>query len=116
MNGHYSTLAEFWPFYVSEHLNPTNRKLHFAGTTLALILALMAFFLKARSLAVCALITPYAFAWTGHFGFEKNRPATFKYPLLSLRADFKMYALTWRGAMDAEIVRLSSELRRLRKS
>jgi hypothetical protein len=27
----------------------------------------------------------------GHFFFEKNRPATFKYPLYSLMGDWKMF-------------------------
>ena len=33
----------------------------------------------------------YGFAWIGHFGFEKNRPATFKHPLYSLAGDWVMY-------------------------
>ncbi len=115
MNGQYSTLDEFWPFYVSEHLNPTNRKLHFWGTTAGLVLGLEAINAFSAGLVAAALVVAYGCAWIGHFVFEKNRPATFKYPLLSFRADFRMYALIATGRMDAEIVRLSSELRALRK-
>ena len=67
------------------------------------------------SLIAVALIAAYGFAWTGHYFFEKNRPATFNHPFLSFRADFRMYALIWRGAMSAEILTLASELRRLRR-
>eukprot|EP00164_Ancoracysta_twista_P004051 GFYU01005436.1.p2 GENE.GFYU01005436.1~~GFYU01005436.1.p2 ORF type:complete len:201 (+),score=42.33 GFYU01005436.1:40-603(+) len=34
------------------------------------------------------LIAGYAFAWVGHFYFEKNKPATFIYPIYSLAGDF----------------------------
>lgn len=33
----------------------------------------------------------YAFAWVGHFFFEKNKPATFKYPFYSFAGDFAMW-------------------------
>jgi hypothetical protein len=33
----------------------------------------------------------YGFAWTGHYFFEKNKPATFQYPLYSLISDFKLF-------------------------
>ncbi|MFL6648858.1 MAG: Mpo1-like protein, partial [Sulfurifustaceae bacterium] len=33
----------------------------------------------------------YGFAWVGHFGFEKNKPATFEYPFYSLACDFVMF-------------------------
>ncbi len=114
MNGQISSLEEFWPFYVSQHLNPVNRCLHFYGTTLGLILGLAAFLWRAPLLAVAALAAGYGFAWVGHFFYERNRPATFAYPLLSLRADLRMYGLTLRGKMDTEILTLTKELKRLR--
>jgi len=114
MNGQYSTLDEFWPFYVSQHLNPTNRRLHFVGTTMGLVFLALSVLLFAPALIFAALIAGYGFAWVGHFFFEKNRPATFTYPWLSFRADFRMYATMWRGEMSAEIARLKPELSRLR--
>jgi hypothetical protein len=96
----------FWPFYVAQHSRPGTRALHFAGTTLALLfLAAGAATLRPYLLA-WALFSGYAFAWVGHFFVEKNRPATFQYPLWSLRGDFRMYAMMWRGRMGAEARRL----------
>lgn len=105
----YQTFEEFWPFYVRQHAHPTNRKLHFLGTTLALIN--LARFVATRNPRYL-LYTPlsgYFFAWAGHFLVEKNRPATFTYPLESLRADFKMYGLMWTGKMDAEVEKALQE-------
>ncbi len=114
MNAGFSTLDDFWPFYVSQHLNPINRRLHVYGTSLGIIFAFGALFFRAPVLAVAALIVAYGFAWAGHFFYEKNRPATFTYPLLSFRADFRMYWLTLNGQMGAEILLLTKELKRLR--
>jgi hypothetical protein len=33
----------------------------------------------------------YGFAWVGHFFFEKNKPATFQYPLYSFIGDWVMF-------------------------
>src|SRR4051812_39796599 len=105
MNGQFSTLDEFWPFYLSQHLNRGTRALHFIGTTLGLLLAALAVLRRAPRLAAAALACAYGCAWIGHFCFEKNAPATFKHPLLSLRADFRMYAHMWRGGLEDEIRR-----------
>lgn len=114
MPDEFTTLDEFWPFYVSQHLNPINRTLHAYGTSLALLLAASALIWQAPSLAVLAVVVAYAFAWIGHFFYEKNRPATFTYPWLSLRADFRMYRLTLLNEMDAEILMRTKDLKRLR--
>ncbi|MBX3270800.1 MAG: DUF962 domain-containing protein [Sandaracinaceae bacterium] len=134
------SLEEFWPFYLSEHRDPTSRKLHFVGTTgflasivgaavtnpigFPLAAAGFAAVLKkgldaekdappfahvAALLGLGTLASPvffpvgvacaYGFAWAGHFGFEKNRPASWTYPLYSLTSDFKMYAHMLRGRL-----------------
>jgi uncharacterized membrane protein YGL010W len=82
---------DFYPFYLSEHRNPTCRKLHFAGSTL--VLALLAAGLVTGKWWFFALmpLAGYGFAWVGHFAFEKNRPATFKNPGYSFAGDWVMY-------------------------
>lgn len=87
----FTSLKEFYPFYLSEHQNFTSRILHFIGTTL-LILSLFTgmLFHDWRFIAAIPVIG-YSFAWVGHFFFEKNKPATFKYPLYSLVSDFLLF-------------------------
>ena len=93
----YASMAEFYPFYLSEHANRTSRRLHFAGTSLGLfwiaaaIVTLNAWFLLG------GLVSGYAFAWVGHFFFEKNRPATFSYPFFSFAGDWVMWSEILRG-------------------
>jgi hypothetical protein len=105
MDEPFQTFEEFWPFYVHEHAHPMNRALHFVGTT-GVLVCLGTALLTGRPLAlVAAPILGYGCAWVGHFFVEKNRPATFKYPLWSLRADFVMYWKMLTRQMDAELRR-----------
>jgi hypothetical protein len=100
--------SEFWPFYVSQHLNPINRRLHFVGTSGVMVLLLAALTLSWKFL----LLTPlagYGFAWVGHFFFERNKPATFQYPVWSLIGDFHMYTLMWRRKMGELVERIHVE-------
>jgi hypothetical protein len=99
-----STFEEFWPFYVAQHQDPVNQALHFLGTSLALA-ALAASATLAPWWALTAPLAGYGPAWVGHFGFEKNKPATFRHPLWSLRGDLRMYGLLWRGRMEPELAR-----------
>ena len=102
----YKTYEEFWPYYVGEHSNATCRNLHFVGTSLAILNLVLAIVTLNPWHLLGAVISGYFFAWLGHFVFEKNRPATFTYPLWSLRGDFRMYFLMLTGRMSAEIARL----------
>ncbi|QHS10234.1 DUF962 domain-containing protein [Sinimarinibacterium sp. NLF-5-8] len=87
----YATFAEFYPYYLSEHSNRTCRRLHFIGSSLGVILLVLAVITVNGWLILAALIQGYAWAWVGHFFFEHNKPATFKYPLLSFRGDWVMW-------------------------
>ena len=109
MSERIKTYGEFWPFYLSQHANPTNRVLHFVGTT-GTILCLLAAGVTLNPLYVLlAAISGYGFAWFGHFIIEKNRPATFTYPLWSLASDFKMYWYILTGKIGDELVRAGVE-------
>lgn len=87
----YQTFSEFYPYYLSEHSNSVCRELHFVGSTLALICLCALMITGQWWFLPLALVSGYGFAWTGHFFFEKNRPATFKYPLYSFMGDWVMY-------------------------
>ena len=88
----YKSFEDFYPFYLGEHANLICRRLHFIGTSgIVIVVALVI----AQVLPVVWLwaipILGYGFAWIGHFFFEKNRPATFKYPFYSFLGDWVMY-------------------------
>ena len=87
----FKTFAEFYPFYLEEHANRTSRRLHFIGTSIALALLITALVLQIGWLVVLAIVQGYAFAWVGHFFFEHNKPATFKYPRFSFIGDWRLW-------------------------
>lgn len=93
----FHSFAEFYPFYLSEHSDRTCRRLHFAGSTLAL--ACLAMLVASRNplWLLAGVLVGYGFAWIGHFGFEKNKPASFKRPLYSFMGDWVMYKDIWTG-------------------
>ena len=91
MNKEYKTFAEFYPFYLAEHSNQTCRRLHFIGSSLVIVVLLYALFSGRLSFLFLLPVIGYGFAWIGHFVFEKNRPATFQYPLYSLAGDWVMF-------------------------
>jgi hypothetical protein len=107
MSERIQTFAEFWPYYLGEHKRPGTRMLHLVGTTLAVCIALTAVATGRWWLLLGALVSGYAFAWVGHFFVEHNRPATFRYPLWSFAADFKMWVLALRGRLPHELRRVA---------
>ena len=109
MAGRYTSFEQFWPFYLHEHSDATNRRLHFAGTNLVNAVIIAAFAQGKPMLLLLCPLFGYGFAWFGHFIVERNRPATFQYPLWSLRGDYKLYFLMlrgqlWHGKPDVQVV------------
>jgi hypothetical protein len=87
----FQRFADFYPYYLSEHRNRTCRRLHVIGTTLVLLIVGASLVSANARLLIAAPVAGYAFAWLGHFFFEKNRPATFRHPWYSLLGDFAMF-------------------------
>ncbi len=87
----FASFADFYPFYLAEHSNLICRRLHFVGSTLSLLCLASLFVTGNFWYLLLSLLLGYGFAWTGHFFFEHNKPATFKYPFYSFMGDWKMY-------------------------
>ncbi|MDH5366075.1 MAG: DUF962 domain-containing protein [Cyclobacteriaceae bacterium] len=87
----YTSLREFYPYYLSEHSNATCRTLHFVGTFMVFCILFWGLFTQTWWGLAFIPLTGYGFAWVGHFFFEKNKPATFQYPIFSLASDFMLF-------------------------
>jgi hypothetical protein len=87
----YRSFGDFYPFYLAQHADRTCRRLHFAGTSLGLAAALHAFSTLNFWWLGAGVAAGYLFAWIGHVFFEKNRPATFTYPVYSFLGDCVMW-------------------------
>ena len=91
MADRYTTFREFYPFYLSEHRHAVCRRLHFVGSLLVLVAIALAVVTRNAWWLAAAPLAGYGCAWIGHFFFEKNRPATFSYPIYSLLGDWVMF-------------------------
>jgi hypothetical protein len=87
----YRSFAEFYPYYLTQHDKRMCRRAHFIGTSMAIAAIAQAVVSRHAWWLLLAPVCGYGGAWVGHFFFEKNKPATFGYPLLSFRADWVMY-------------------------
>ena len=101
----HQSFETFWPFYLREHSRPQTRALHYVGTSLVVAIAIYALITANWWLLLAMPVAGYFFAWVAHFGVERNRPATFTYPLWSLGADFKMWWLWLTGRLAPELDR-----------
>jgi hypothetical protein len=99
---HFDSFEEFYPYYLNEHRNRMCKFLHFLGTCL-LLTTFVGILLTGHWSQLWLLpVFGYGFAWLGHFGFEKNRPASFKFPAYSLRGDFQMFYDLLTGRLSFE--------------
>ncbi|EYC51071.1 membrane protein [Hylemonella gracilis str. Niagara R] len=93
----FTRFADFYPYYLGEHRDRTCRRLHFAGSSLALICLGLLLATGGWFWLPAGLVCGYGFAWLGHFVFEKNKPASFKRPFYSFMGDWAMYKDIWTG-------------------
>ena len=99
----YKSFWSFYPYYLTEHSDLTNRTLHFIGTAGLFAILVAAIALQKWWMLALIPVFGYGFAWVGHFFIEKNRPATFTYPLYSLASDFVMFWHTLTGQIGKKL-------------
>ena len=84
------SFSEYYKQYLTLHQNKWNRRLHALGQVATILFVLACI---GGSLWWALLLTPlivYPFAWSGHFFFEKNKPAAFSNPLWAKACDWVM--------------------------
>ncbi|MEP6485057.1 MAG: DUF962 domain-containing protein [Rudaea sp.] len=91
MPSRYASFRDFYSFYLTEHSNRTSRRLHVIGSTLVLAVLIVALATQRWTWLWLLPLIGYGFAWVGHYFFERNRPATFTYPLYSFIGDWVMW-------------------------
>lgn len=96
----FNSFSEFYPYYLLQHANPICRWLHVTGLLSAVTLASTSLISGRFFWLLAVPVVGYMFSWVGHFIFEKNKPATFGYPLYSLMGDFVMVAQTFTGRLQ----------------
>jgi len=94
LSGHtgrrYASFSEFYLQYLAAHQNSTSRRLHVAGTSLALLSVGAAVTTRRWKWLAFAPVFAYGFAWLGHAAFEKNQPGTAAQPLYDLGGDLQL--------------------------
>lgn len=98
----FNSFNEFYPYYLSEHSNKVCRNLHYVGSSLVIVMALFSILSGTYILLWSLPVIGYGFAWLGHFLFEHNKPATFKWPFWSLSADWVMFFQFLTGKLPSE--------------
>ena len=84
------SFKQYYKYYLSLHQNKWCRRLHVLGQVTTLCFLVVVLKLKIWSLLILAPFIIYPFAWTGHFVFEKNKPAAFSKPFWAKMCDWIM--------------------------
>lgn len=101
----FRSFEDFFPHYLREHGRPGTRALHLAGTVMATALLVAAAADRKRRpwYLLAAPLAGYGAAWLGHYAVERNRPATFRHPIWSVRGDYRMLGLWATGRLEEKV-------------
>ena len=85
------TFEEYYIYYLSIHQNKWTRRLHVIGQLVTILYIALVCVLGYWLLLCAAPFVVYPFAWSGHYFFEKNKPAAFSNPLWAKACDWIMF-------------------------
>ncbi|OBZ82019.1 hypothetical protein A0J61_09931 [Choanephora cucurbitarum] len=100
----FKTLESFYPFYLGEHCNRTNRRLHVLGTSISILLFILAIKQLKPKLVLAGIVQVFFYLQKQLRGREINKnsrnskPATFRYPIWSFICDLRM----WKEIVSAQ--------------
>jgi hypothetical protein len=100
-----ASFADFWPVYLRAHSDPRCRALHYAASVTGLVALAALVATGDWRWLLGGIVASYAFAWVGHFFVEKNVPLTFRYPLWSFLADYRMFFRWLSGGLSDDLAR-----------
>ena len=84
------TFKDYYRYYLTLHTDKWTRRLHVLGQLMTIIFIV---FCVKNAFWGALLFTPfivYPFAWSGHYFFEKNKPAAWSRPLWAKVCDWVM--------------------------
>lgn len=84
------TFTEYYKHYLTLHQNKWCRRLHVFGQLMTILFVYQCINYQSYALLIIAPFVVYPFAWSGHFFFEKNKPAAFKNPVWAKISDWVM--------------------------
>jgi len=82
---------EYYKIYMNLHKNRWNRRLHVVGQMSTVVFILACLYWQHYVMLFLAPLIVYPFAWSGHYFFEKNKPAAFSDPIKAKMADWVMF-------------------------
>lgn len=97
------TYREFFLYYLREHARPGTRAFHYVAALASLSVLGWGIFVGPWWVALLMPVVGYGPAWVSHMLVERNRPATFRYPLWSLISDYYMTGLWLTGRLAPKL-------------
>lgn len=85
------SLEEYYKHYLTLHQHPKCRLLHFIGQWVTIYYTAMVVYSGYWLLLFLVPFVVYPFAWSGHYFFEKNKPAAFSDPWKAKISDWIMF-------------------------
>ena len=81
---------EYYKYYLSLHQNLWCRRVHVVGQVFTILYILVCLTKISLMWILLSPLVIYPFAWSGHFFFEKNKPAAFSKPIWAKACDWIM--------------------------